>query len=68
MAVPVRWVPTGGLYSGPPAPDEQVFFTGEGPSDGLCGSCNRVLARSIDEGQLVDLTLSCPGCGAENKT
>lgn len=44
-----------------------VFAIGMGEVDLLCGSCDRLLARSLAAGQKRDLVFRCQGCGRCNE-
>ena len=43
------------------------FIMGVGALDCLCGSCGAVLLKKIEEGQIKNLVLKCPMCGAYNE-
>jgi hypothetical protein len=42
------------------------FFKGEGAIDLLCGKCLHTLAEALHPGQVQNLVLMCPACGAYN--
>lgn len=42
------------------------LFVGSGDINYICGSCDNILARQVEQGMLINLVLQCPACGAFN--
>lgn len=63
--------PTVAVLIGPDdAPDDFVFFTGDGDVNLLCGGCGRVLAAKLENALVIQGGghLVCPSCRAHNAT
>jgi hypothetical protein len=53
-----------------PADNREPFVKGEGEGEGdtdlVCGQCQLLLVQRIRPGQLINIVLHCPRCGAYN--
>lgn len=59
---------TRSIFMKPDLADDEPFLLGEGDVDLLCGSCDLVLARSLDAGQVTNLVFQCPRCTRYSET
>jgi DNA-directed RNA polymerase subunit RPC12/RpoP len=49
------------------SPPDEPLVRGHGNIDYICAGCDRVIAASVEPGEIKNLVFECSGCGTDNQ-